>query len=201
MLDMEPLHSGRLYDPMDPELQTLQLRRLDMVFRYNQIPPSQLDRRKAALQEMLAECGDSCYVETPFYANFGGLHVHFGKNVYANFHLTLVDDTHIWVGDNTLLGPNVTLCTAAHPILPELREKGIQFNAPVRIGRNCWLGAGAVVLPGVTVGDNTVIGAGSVVTRDLPPDVVAVGSPCRVLRPIGPRDREFYFRDRRIQPE
>jgi galactoside O-acetyltransferase len=147
---------------------------------------------------MFAELGEGCYIEPPFYANFGGAHVHFGKNVYANFGLTLVDDTHIYVGDFTMFGPHVTVATAGHPILPELREQGYQYNAPIRIGRCCWLGAGVVVMPGVTIGDNSVIGAGSVVTRDIPADVVAVGNPCRVLRPIGERDREFYFRDRRI---
>ena len=150
---------------------------------------------------MLAEVGEDCYIEPPLHANWGGRHVHFGRNVYANFSLTLVDDTHIYVGDYTMIGPNVTICTAGHPILPALREKGYQYNAPVRIGRNCWIGAGAVLLPGVTVGDNTVIGAGSVVTRDIPADVVAVGNPCRVLRPIGEKDRAFFFKDRPIPPE
>jgi galactoside O-acetyltransferase len=118
--------------------------------------------------------------------------------VYANFNLTLVDDTHIYVGDDTMIGPNVTLATAGHPVLPELREKGYQYNESVRIGKNCWLGAGVIVLPGVSIGDGTVVGAGSVVTRDLPANVVAVGNPCRVLRPISERDREFYFRDKKI---
>jgi galactoside O-acetyltransferase len=131
---------------------------------------------------MFAELGDGCYLEPPFHANFGGAHVHFGKNIYANFNLTLVDDTHIYVGDNTMFGPNVTIATAGHPISPPLREQGLQYNLPVHIGSNCWLGAGAIVLPGVTIGNNVVIGAGSVVTKDLPDNVVAVGNPCRVLR-------------------
>ena len=151
------------------------------------------------LKEMFAEIGDGCYIEPPFYSNFGGRHCHFGKFVYANFHLTCVDDTHIYVGDHTMIGPNVTLATAAHPILPSLREDGYQFNMPIHIGKNCWIGAGAIVLPGVTIGDNTVIGAGSVVTKDIPSGVVAVGNPCRVLREIGERDKEYYFRDRTIK--
>ena len=127
-----------------------------------------------------------------------GAHVHFGNNVYANFNLTLVDDTHIYVGDGTMFGPNVVIATAGHPILPQLRERVGQFNMPVHIGKNCWLGAGVIVLPGVSIGDNTVVGAGSVVTKDIPANVVVVGSPCRVLREIGERDREYYFRDKRI---
>ena len=133
-----------------------------------------------------------------FRSNWGGRHVHFGRNIYANFNLTLVDDTHIYVGDNTMFGPNVVVATAGHPLLPELREQGFQYNAPVHIGRNCWIGAGAILLPGVTVGDNAVIGAGSIVTKDVPASVLAVGNPCRVLREIGEHDRAYYFKDRRI---
>jgi galactoside O-acetyltransferase len=110
----------------------------------------------------------------------------------------MVDDTHIYVGDCTMFGPNVTVATAGHPIDPELRAKAYQYNMPVRIGKNCWLGAGVIVLPGVTIGDNTVIGAGSVVTKDIPANVVAVGNPCKVLRPINERDKEYYFKDRKI---
>ena len=171
---------------------------MDELFAFNQIPPSRLEERNAALRRMFAEIGEGCYVESPLRTNFGGRHVHFGKNIYANFNLTLVDDTHIYVGDYTMFGPNVTVATAGHPIDPELRRKGYQYNAPVRIGKNCWLGAGVIVLPGVTVGDNVVIGAGSVVTKDIPSNVVAVGNPCRVLRPVGQKDRQVYFKDRQI---
>lgn len=125
--------------------------------------------------------------------------MHFGKNVYANFNLTLVDDTHIYVGDYTMFGPNVTIATAGHPICPELREKGLQYNMPVRIGKNCWIGANAVILPGITIGDNVVIGAASVVTKDIPSNVVAVGNPCRVLREVGEHDRKYYYKDRKIK--
>lgn len=100
-----------------------------------------------------------------------------------------------------MIGPNVTLATAGHPILPELRVKGLQFNMPVHIGKNCWLGAGVVVMPGVTIGDNSVIGAGSIVTKDIPANVVAVGNPCRVLRKIGEHDREYYYKDKKINYE
>ena len=144
--------------------------------------------------------GEGCYIESPLHTNMGGHHVHFGKNVYANFILTLVDDTHIYVGDNTMFGPNVTIATAGHPINPELRRKGMQYNLPVHIGKNCWLGAGVIVMPGVTIGDNTVIGAGSIVTKDIPSGVVAVGNPCRVMRPVGEHDRKYYYRDREIDP-
>ena len=197
----ELLHSGVLYDPNDPEVFAFQRICMERLYEYNLLRPSQQDLRDAMLKEMFAEIGEGCYIEPPLHSNFGGHHVHFGKNIYANYNLTLVDDTHIYVGDYTMFGPNVTIATAGHPIDPSLRERGLQYNMQVRIGKNCWLGAGVVVVPGVTIGDNVVIGAGSVVTKDIPSNVVAVGNPCRVLRPVGERDREFYFKDRRIPEE
>jgi len=194
----EKQHGGALYLPGDESLQREQLQCMDRLFEFNQVRPSDLERKNALLKEMFAEIGEDCYIETPLRANWGGRHVHFGKNIYTNFNLTLVDDTHIHVGDYCQIGPNVVLATAGHPILPELREKGYQYNAPVRIGRNCWLCAGVVVVPGVTIGDNVVVGAGSVVTRDLPDNVIAVGNPCKILREVNDRDREYYFKDRRI---
>ena len=198
----EKLHTREIYVPTEyPELMKKQSECLDLLFEYNSLRPSETEKKTALLKKMFAEIGEGCYIETPFHANFGGAHVHFGKNIYANFNLTLVDYTHIYVGDNTMFGPNVTLATAGHPVLPELREKGYQFNIPIHIGKNCWIGAGSVILPGVTVGDGSVIGAGSVVTKDIPSGVVAVGNPCRVLRKIGDRDREYYYKDLRIPPE
>ena len=197
----EAMHSGCIYDPADPQIAQEQLLCLDKLYEYNMSRPTQMQKREQLLKEMFAEIGQGCYIEPPLHANWAGKHVHLGDNVYANFNLTLVDDTHIYIGDRTKLGPNVVISTAGHPILPELRMQGLQYNMPVHIGKNCWLGAGVLVMPGVTIGDNTVIGAGSVVTRDIPANVVAMGTPCRVVRTIGAHDREFYFRDRRIEQE
>lgn len=194
----EKMHSQKLYDPGDDEVMALQLKCLDKLYDFNATRPSELERRGELLKSMFAEIGNNCYIEPPLHSNWGGHHVHFGNNVYANFNLTLVDDTHIYIGDNTMMGPNVTIATAGHPILPELRLKAYQYNAAVRIGKNCWLGAGVIVLPGVSVGDNSVIGAGSIVTKDVPPNVVAVGNPCRVLRQINERDKQYYFKDLKI---
>ena len=194
----EKMQCGELYLCEDPEILAEQRICLEELYDFNQTRPSEMDKRTAMLNGMFAEIGEGCYIEPPLHANWGGHHAHFGKGVYANFNLTLVDDSHIYVGDYTMLGPNVVLATAGHPILPELREKVYQYNMPVRIGKNCWLGAGVLVLPGVTIGDNTVIGAGSVVTKDIPANVVAVGNPCRVLREINERDREYYFKDKKI---
>lgn len=194
----DKMHAGELYLPVDCEIMELQIKCLDRLYDFNMTRPTELDKRQALLQEMFAEIGEGCYIEPPFHANFGGAHCHWGRHIYANFNLTMVDDTHIYVGDYTMFGPNVTIATAGHPILPELREKAYQYNASVHIGKNCWLGAGAIVLPGITIGDNTVIGAGSVVTKDIPANVVAVGNPCRMLRPINEHDKEYYFKNRRI---
>ncbi len=194
----EKLHTGEIYYPSGDEIMSEQLACLDKLYDFNLTRPTELDKRAEMLKEMFAEIGEDCYIEPPLRSNWGGHHVHFGNSVYANFNLTLVDDTHIYVGDCTMIGPNVTIATAGHPILPELREKAYQFNQPVHIGRNCWLGAGVVVLPGITIGDNSVIGAGSIVTKDIPANVIAVGNPCRVLREINEHDREYYFKDKKI---
>lgn len=196
----ELLFSGQIYNPDNPKLLKIQGEAARLMYEYNATRADQGEQRAALLPKLLAECGESCYIEAPFYANWGGHHVHFGDHVYANFHLTLVDDGEIFVGSHTMFGPNVTLVTAAHPVLPELREKGYQYNLPVHIGQNCWLGANVTVLPGVTIGDNSVIGAGSVVTKDIPANVVAVGTPCRVMREIGERDRQYYHRGMQIDP-
>ncbi len=194
----EKMHTGELYLPTDDDIMAEQLQRLDRLYDFNNTRPTEQDKRQEMLREMFAESGEGCYIEPPFHANHAGAHVHFGNNIYCNFGLTMVDDTHIYVGDCTMFGPNVVVATAGHPILPELREQAYQYNAPVHIGRNCWIGAGALIMPGITIGDGSVIGAGSVVTKDIPAGVIAVGNPCRVLREIGDHDREYYFKDRRI---
>lgn len=195
------LHTQELYLPMDDSVMVEQIQCQEKLYDYNLTRPSEGEKRATLLKEMFAEIGENCYIEPPLHANWAGHFVHFGKNIYANYNLTMVDDTHIYVGDCTMFGPNVILATAGHPILGELRVNGYQYNAPIHIGKNCWLGAGAIVMPGVTIGDNVVIGAGSIVTKDIPSNVVAVGNPCRVMREIGEKDREFYFKDKKIDWE
>lgn len=197
----EKLHDGSIYDPGDADVLEQQTGYQERLYDYNMTRPGEGARRTRLLAEMFAEIGENCYIEPPLHSNMGGHHVHFGKNIYANYNLTLVDDTHIYVGDYTMFGPNVTIATAGHPILPELRQKGMQYNMPVSIGKNCWIGAGAIILPGITIGDNVVVGAGSVVTKDIPSGVVAVGNPCRILRKVGEHDRKYYFKDREINYE
>ena len=201
MTQYERMIKGLIYDPMDKNILKLQVPFQDRLYEFNQLKPSDIEKKQQYMKEVFAECGDNCYIELPFHANFGGHHVHFGSGVYANSNLTLVDDGHIYVGDKVMFGPNVTVATANHPIDPELRSKGLQYNKDVYIGENVWIGAGAIIVPGVHVGKNSVIGAGSVVTKDIPENVVAVGNPCRVLREISKRDKQYFCKNELIDWE
>lgn len=198
MENKDRMFTGDLYLPNDAAITEEQNACLELLYTFNQTRPSEQEKRNQLLKQMFAEIGENCYIEPPFHANFGGKHVHFGKNIYANFNLTMVDDGHIYVGDYTMFAPSVIVATAGHPILPELRETVYQYNMPVHIGKNCWIGAGAIILPGVTIGDQVVVGAGSVVTKDLPSNVVAVGNPCQVIREVSEHDRIYYFKNRKI---
>ena len=195
--------SGEIYDPNESEIIDFQEALIERVNEYNKTPatPQGLELRSKMLGKMLGAVGENAYIEPPFHSNFGGRHCHIGKNFYANFNLTLVDDGNIFIGDNVLCAPNVTIATAAHPFSPVLRSKALQYNLPVKIGNNVWIGAGAIVLPGVTIGDNCVIGAGSVVTKDIPSNVIAVGNPCRILRKITDEDLTTYNHGKPIPEE
>lgn len=197
MTAKERMQSGKLYFCTDEEIANEQTQCLEILYDYNHTRPSESQKREQILKKLLAEIGENCYIEPPLHANWGK-YTHFGSNVYANFNLTLVDDTDIFVGDNVMIGPNVVIATAGHPVNPALRLQAAQFNISVHIGNNVWIGAGAIVLPGVHIGDNSVIGAGSIVTKDIPANVVAVGNPCRVLREINERDQKFYYKDLKI---
>ncbi len=201
MTNLEKMRSGEIYDPSAADVLEEQTKCLEKQYDYNLTRPSEGAKRAAMLKEMFAEVGEGCYIEPPLHANWGGHHVHLGDYVYANFNLTLVDDADIYIGSHTMIAPNVVIATGGHPILPTLRERALQYNLPVHIGRNVWIGAGALIMPGVTIGDNSVIGAGSVVTKDIPANVVAVGNPCRVMREIGEHDREYYCKDRKLPRE
>ncbi len=190
----DKLHTGELYMSGDKEILKVQFEKLEILYDFNMTRPCELEKRNELLQKMFADIGSDCYIEPPLHANFACAHVHFGKNIYANFNLTLVDDTHIYIGDYTMIGPNVTIATAGHPIWPDLRPYGYQYNMPVHIGKNCWLGAGVTIIPGITIGDNVVIGAGSVVTKNIPSNVVAYGNPCKVVREVSEHDKEYYYK-------
>ena len=198
MTQYERMLNGLIYDPADEEIAKEQFLYLDRLWEFNQLKPSDYEKKQQYMREVFAECGENCYIELPFRANWGGHHVHFGSGIYVNSNLTLVDDGHIYVGDKVMFGPNVTIATANHPIDPELRSRALQYNKDVYIGENVWIGAGVIVVPGVHIGKNSVIGAGSIVTKDIPENVVAVGNPCRVLREISKHDKEYFYKKERI---
>ena len=198
MDNLERMKKGLLYDPSTSDVMDYQLSLLDKMVEYNNTLPREQERRQALLKELFGAVGEGCYIEAPYHANWGGKNVYMGNHVYANFNLTLVDDANIYIGNDVMFAPNVVIATAGHPLNPTLREKGYQYNQEVRIGNNVWVGANATILPGVTIGDNTVIGAGAVVSRDLPPNVLAMGVPARVIRELGEHDKKFYFRDKEV---
>ena len=201
MTEYEKMVKGLIYNPGDEKIMSEQLQYQDKLWEFNQLKPSQYSEKIKYMKEMFAECGDNCYIELPFRANWGGHHVHFGSGIYANSNLTIVDDGHVYVGDKVMFGPNVTIATANHPIEPTLRAEGLQYNKDVYVGENTWIGAGVIIIPGVRIGKNTVIGGGSVVTKDIPDNVVAVGNPCRVLREVGEHDKKYFYKNEEIDWE
>lgn len=198
MTQYERMVKGLIYDPSDLEIMEEQSSFQDRLWEFNQLKPTEHEKKQKYMREVFASCGENCYIELPFRANWGGHHLHMGSGVYVNSNLTIVDDGNIYVGDKVMFGPNVTIATANHPIDPELRARGLQYNKDVYIGENAWIGANTVIVPGVRIGKNTVIGAGSVVTKDIPDNVVAVGNPCKVLREFSERDREFFYKNEQI---
>ncbi|MDH6365275.1 galactoside O-acetyltransferase [Enterococcus sp. PF1-24] len=176
------MDSGEIYQENE-EIGKEQLIYSELLYDFNQIRPSNHDEKRNVLEKLLGSFGEDSYIVQPLRANWGK-NTYIGKKVYANSNLTLVDDTRIEIHDSVMMGPNVVLATAAHPLEPAIRVKGAQYNLPIVIEKNVWLGAGVIVCPGVTIGENSVIGAGSVVTKDIPANVVAVGTPCRVTKTI-----------------
>jgi galactoside O-acetyltransferase len=198
MTNKERKAQGMPYHYDDPSIMGNQLAYQEKLYEYNLTRPTEQDKRQRLLAEMFAEIGEGCHIETPLHANWGGHHVHFGRGIYGNSNLTLVDDEHIYVGDYCMFGPNVVIATSGHPVLPILRENHYVYNLPVHIGRNVWIGSGVQILPGVTIGDNSVVGAGSVVTGDIPANTVAFGVPCKVVREIGEKDRKYFFKNKEL---
>jgi len=182
------MRAGELYPGADPALNRDLDRRQALVSALNRIPSEQAGERDAALRELLAELGEGAIVRTPFYCDWGdGIRI--GARTFVNFNCTLLDGAPIAVGEECLIASGVQLITATHPLDPVPRRAAWEQALPVTIADGVWLGAGALVCPGVTIGENTVVGAGSVVTRDLPAGVVAYGNPARVIREIDDRDR------------
>lgn len=197
MLFYEHGHKDPVDIQQEQELEAQRKRCKEVMFDYNSTRPSEDGKRYEILKSILGDCPEKVFIENPVHMSYGS-HVHLGEYFYANFNMVIVDDMDVYIGDRVMVGPNVTICTTGHPVYPQYREMVAHYSLPIHIGNNVWIGANSVILPGVTVGDNTVIGAGSIVTRDIPANVVAVGNPCRVMREINDRDREYYFRDLKV---
>ncbi len=191
MTEKKKMLSGRLYNAAEAELCKERAEAKDKTFRYNQLHPNDQENRNALLKELFGKTGKHLWVEAPFQCDYGK-YITVGENFYANHNCVMLDGGGITIGDNVLLAPNVGIYTAGHPLDVERRNAGLEYALPIVIGNNVWIGAGVSVLPGVTIGDNTVIGAGSVVTKDLPANVLAAGNPCRVLREITEEDKKKF---------
>ena len=159
MTQYERMVKGLIYDPADSEIMKKQSVFLDKLWEFNQLRPSDYEKKQKYMQEVFGSCGKNCYIELPLRANWGGHHLYMGSDVYVNYNLTIVDDGNIYIGDKVMIGPNVIIATANHPINPELRARGLQYNKDVHIGQNTWIGANTVIVPGIHIGKNTVIGA------------------------------------------
>jgi len=194
----ERIIAGKLFTDMCEGLPEERDEAKKRMITFNATTPDTLEERMRIQKEMLHESSGEVWIEPPFYFCYGR-HIILGEGTYVNFNCNFVDDGMITVGKNVLFGPAVTIATVGHPIRPDMRE--YMYTDPVTIGDNVWIGENVTICPGVTIGENSVIGAGSVVVKDIPANVIAVGNPCRVLREIGEKDQEYYYRDRKIDPE
>lgn len=200
MREEEKIKAGILFDPPDPELKAIKRKTHNLNLDYNSTYEEDIEKRGAILLQILSEFGEGSFIQGPVAFHYG-CHTKIGKNFFGNFHLTIQDDAEVTIGDNCNFGPNVTIVTPVHPMIAEERremmtadgkKKHLCYAKPVHIGNDCWLGASVTVCPGVTIGDNCVIGAGSVVTRDIPANSFAAGVPCRVIREITKADSMQY---------
>ncbi len=200
MKEEEKIKAGLLFSPADPELKAIKLKTHNLNVDYNSTHEDEMEKRAAILSKIIGELGEGGFIQGPIAFHYGK-HTKIGKNFFGNFNLTVQDDAEVTIGDNCNFGPNVTIVTPVHPMLPNERremltasgeKKHLCYAKPVHIGNDCWFGASVTVCPGVTIGDNCVIGAGSVVTRDIPSNSFAAGVPCKVIREITEKDSMNY---------
>ena len=191
MTELEKCNAGLMYDTTFPGREEMHLECIDLCFDYNNTRPMDLERKAELLDKLLGSHGKSLWMEAPIHFAYG-CNTHMGHHVYANFNLTVVDDGECHIGNYVMFAPNVVISTTGHPLHPSLRDKGAQFSLPVTICDHVWIGSNVTIMPGVTIGENSVIGAGSVVTKDIPANVVACGVPCRVMREITDEDKLYY---------
>lgn len=189
--EKEKMLSGELYKSFDAELLAERQRAKEIVFRYNSLQPSMIEERNELLKSLFGSVKGNFFIEPPFRCDYG-CNIEIGENFYANYNLVILDCAKVTIGDNVLIGPNVGIYTAGHPLHFELRNEEWEFACPITIEDNVWIGGNVVLNPGVTVGRNSVVGSGSVVTKDIPANVVAAGNPCRVIREITDADKRRH---------
>lgn len=179
--EREKMLAGELYSPLDEELTRMHLKARKLVYDFNFSQPTDVSRRIEIIEHLFSNIGANFTVKPPFYCDYG-CHIFAGDNLYINYNCTILDCNTVHFGNNVLIAPKVQIYTAYHPTDPELRLTGKELATPIVIGDNVWLGGGVIVCPGVTIGNNASIGAGSVVTKDIPNNVVAVGNPCKIIK-------------------
>lgn len=196
--EKEKMISGKLYKAFGEELLAERQRAKEMIFDFNSLRPSQIDKRNKILISLLGKTKDKFFIEPPFRCDYG-YNIKIGANFYSNYNLIIIDCATVTIGDNVLIGPNVGIYTAGHPLHYEVRNQEYEYAFPITIGDNVWIGGNVVINPGVSIGENSVIGSGSVVTKDIPNNVIAIGNPCKVLREITDYDRQYYFKNLKIE--
>jgi len=165
------------------------------IYEYNLLPPERWDEKEELLKKILGKTGEHVAINAPFHCDYGK-NIEVGENFFANYNLVILDVGRVTIGDNAQIAPNVSIYTAGHPVHPDSRNSGYEYGIDIVIGNNVWIGGNAVIMPGVHIGNNVVIGAGSVVTKDIPDNMIAVGNPCRIVREITDEDRKYYYKDR-----
>ena len=189
---MEKTQAGYLYDTnYDKEIVEDRIRCADLCYEFNQCKPSDIEKQNSIIKKIIGNIEGDFVITQPFYCDYGK-NISVGKNFYINHNCTILDGAKVTFGDNVFIAPNVVFSTAGHAIDPEQRARGLEIAFPINVGDNVWIGANVSVLPGVTIGSNTIIGAGSVVNKDIPEGVIAAGVPCKVIRKITEKDREKY---------
>ncbi|WP_033165205.1 sugar O-acetyltransferase [Clostridium sp. KNHs205] len=170
------------------------------LYEFNMLPPEEENKREALINGILGKVGENAHIEAPFHCDYGK-NIEVGKNFFVNYNCTILDVGKVVIGDNVMFAPNVSIYTAGHPVHPDSRNTGYEYGIAITIGDNVWIGGNVIINPGVTIGNNVVIGAGSIVTKDIPDNVIAVGSPCKVIREVTEADRKYYYKDKEFDVE
>jgi maltose O-acetyltransferase len=196
--EKEKMISGKPYKASDQELINERQYAKELVFDFNSLRPDELEKRNEVLKKLLGKTKNNFYVEPPFRCDYG-YNIQIGEKFYANYNLIILDCAKVIIGDNVLIGPNVSIFAAGHPLHHERRNQEYEYAFPINIGHNVWIGGNVVINPGITIGDNSVIGSGSIITKDIPGNVIAKGNPCKVLREITEGDKLNYYKNLKFE--